>query len=56
MSARTLRKDARSIFDAALVAADPSRAVERHLARIDFSRFENIYVSGRGQGGRVHGG
>ncbi len=51
MSARTLRKDARSIFDAALVAADPSRAVERHLARIDFSRFENIYVLGAGKAG-----
>jgi glycerate 2-kinase len=51
MSVRTLRKHARAIFDAALAAADPSRAVERHLARIDFSRFQNIYVLGAGKAG-----
>jgi len=51
MSVRTLRKHARAIFDAALVAADPSRAVDRHLARIDFSRFKNIYVLGAGKAG-----
>jgi glycerate 2-kinase len=51
MSARTLRTHARAIFDAALAAADPSRAVERHLARIDFSRFQNIYVLGAGKAG-----
>jgi len=51
MSARTLRQHARAIFDAALAAADPSRAVERHLARIDFSRFHNIYVLGAGKAG-----
>ena len=51
MSARTLRKHARDIFDAALAAADPSRAVERHLARIDFGRFQNIYVLGAGKAG-----
>jgi glycerate 2-kinase len=51
MSVLTLRKHARAIFDAALAAADPSRAVERHLARIDFSRFQNIYVLGAGKAG-----
>jgi hydroxypyruvate reductase len=51
MSARTLRQHARAIFDAALAAADPSRAVERHLSRIDFSRFQNIYVLGAGKAG-----
>jgi glycerate 2-kinase len=51
MSVRTLRKHARAIFDAALAAADPSHAVERHLARIDFSRFQNIYVLGAGKAG-----
>jgi glycerate 2-kinase len=49
MSARTLRKHARAIFDAALAAADPSRAVERHLERIDFSRFQSIFVLGAGK-------
>jgi hydroxypyruvate reductase len=51
MSARTLRKHARAIFDAALAAADPSRAVERHLERIDFSRFQSIFVLGAGKAG-----
>ena len=51
MSAPTLRQDARAIFDAALAAADPTRAVERHLARIDFSRFQNIFVVGAGKAG-----
>jgi glycerate 2-kinase len=51
MSVQRLRKHARAIFDAALAAADPSRAVERHLARIDFSRFQNIYVLGAGKAG-----
>jgi len=51
MSVPTLRKHARAIFDAALAAADPSRAVERHLERIDFSRFQNIYVLGAGKAG-----
>jgi glycerate 2-kinase len=51
MSTRTLRKHARAIFNAALAAADPSRAVERHLARIDFGRFQNIYVLGAGKAG-----
>src|SRR5580658_6795153 len=51
MSVLTLRKHARAIFDAALAEADPSRAVERHLARIDFSRYKNIYVLGAGKAG-----
>ena len=51
MSVRALRKHARDIFQAALAAADPSAAVERHLARIDFSRFQNIFVIGAGKAG-----
>jgi hydroxypyruvate reductase len=51
MSVRKLRQHARAIFNAALAAADPSRAVERHLARIDFSRFQNVYVLGAGKAG-----
>ncbi len=51
MSARTLRQHARAIFDAALAAADPSRAVERHLARLDLQTFQNIYVVGAGKAG-----
>jgi glycerate 2-kinase len=51
MSVPTLRKHARAIFDAALAAADPSRAVERHLARIDFGRFQHVYVLGAGKAG-----
>jgi glycerate 2-kinase len=51
MSASTLRRHARSIFDAALAAADPSRAVETHLRSIDFTRFGNIYVVGAGKAG-----
>ncbi len=53
MSARTLRQHARDIFNAALAAADPSRAVEGHLARIDFDRFQKIYVVGAGKAGRL---
>jgi glycerate 2-kinase len=51
MSVATLRRHARSIFDTALAAADPSRAVEAHLRGIDFSRFANIYVVGAGKAG-----
>src|SRR5271155_349428 len=51
MSVQTLRKHARAIFDAALAAADPSRAVERRLVRIDFGRFQNVYVLGAGKAG-----
>ena len=51
MSVRRLRADARRIFDAALAAADPSRAVEQSLRRLDYSRFRNIYVIGAGKAG-----
>jgi hydroxypyruvate reductase len=51
MSNRTLRKHARTVFQAALSAADPAGAVERHLKRRDFSRFRNIYVVGAGKAG-----
>ncbi|MCU1239093.1 MAG: glycerate 2-kinase [Candidatus Solibacter sp.] len=48
---RTLRHDAKAIFRAALAAADPAGAVERHLARRDFSCYRNIYVIGAGKAG-----
>ena len=51
MSNRILRKHARTIFQAALSAAGPAGAVERHLKRRDFSRFHNIYVVGAGKAG-----
>ena len=51
MSNRVLRKHARSIFQAALSAADPAGAVERYLKRRDFSRFRGIYVVGAGKAG-----
>jgi hydroxypyruvate reductase len=51
MSNRILRKHARTIFQAALSAAAPAGAVERHLRRRDFSRFQNIYVVGAGKAG-----
>ena len=46
-----LRRAAVSIFRAALAAADPAAAVKRHLGRIDFSRFDNVYVVGAGKAG-----
>ncbi|HEY1240920.1 MAG TPA: glycerate kinase, partial [Bryobacteraceae bacterium] len=46
-----LRRAAVSIFRAALAAADPAAAVKRHLRRIDFSRFDNVYVVGAGKAG-----
>jgi len=51
MSNSILRKHARTIFQAALSAADPAGAVERHLKSRDFSRFRNIYVVGAGKAG-----
>ncbi len=51
MSNRILRQHARTIFQAALSAADPAGAVARHLKRRDFSRFRNIYVVGAGKAG-----
>src|SRR5262249_52744019 len=51
MSAKTLRNHALAIFRAALKAADPAGAVERHLRGRDTSRFRNIYVIGAGKAG-----
>ena len=51
MTTRTMRRDARSIFQASLEAADPADAVARHLERRNFSRFRNIYVVGAGKAG-----
>jgi hydroxypyruvate reductase len=51
MSARTLRRHARAIFDASVAAADPFAAVARHLKRINFARRRNIYVVGAGKAG-----
>ena len=51
MSVRLLRKQAVSIFRAALAAADPADAVTRYLRRRNFSRFRRIYVVGAGKAG-----
>ena len=51
MSTRTLRRDAARIFRAALAAADPGAAVERHLSRPGYERYRNIYVVGAGKAG-----
>jgi glycerate 2-kinase len=51
MSSRVLRRHARSIFDAALAAANPERAVENHLRAIDLDRFSKVYVVGAGKAG-----
>jgi hydroxypyruvate reductase len=48
---RLLRRQALSIFKAALAAADPVDAVLRHLRGREFSRFRNIYVVGAGKAG-----
>jgi hydroxypyruvate reductase len=48
---RPLRRQALSIFRAALAAADPVDAVQRHLRNRDFSRYRNIYVVGAGKAG-----
>jgi len=48
---RLLRRQALSIFRAALAAADPVDAVLRHLRSRDFSRFRHIYVVGAGKAG-----
>jgi hydroxypyruvate reductase len=50
-SVRTLRRHAAAIFRASLAAADPAGAVERHLARRNFSRYRNIYIVGAGKAG-----
>jgi glycerate 2-kinase len=46
-----LRRDAAAIFRAALKAAGPADAVERHLARRNYARYRNIYVIGAGKAG-----
>src|SRR5689334_9803906 len=51
MTSKNLRKHALAIFRAGLAAADPAKAVERHLERWDTSRFRNIYVIGAGKAG-----
>jgi hydroxypyruvate reductase len=51
MSAAALRRDARAIFDAALEAANPSRAVEARLRQARLDRYRNIYVVGAGKAG-----
>ena len=48
---QTLRRHAAAIFRAALKAADPAGAVERHLARRGYTRYRNIYVIGAGKAG-----
>ncbi|HUP02337.1 MAG TPA: DUF4147 domain-containing protein [Bryobacteraceae bacterium] len=48
-TARLLRKHALSIFRAALAAAEPASAVERHLRRLNFNRYQHIYVVGAGK-------
>jgi len=51
MSAAVLRRHALSIFRASLAAADPAEAVTRHLKRLDFAPFRNVYVLGAGKAG-----
>ena len=51
MTTRSMRSHARSIFQAALRAADPAAAVERYLERRNLSRFHHIYVIGAGKAG-----
>ena len=51
MSTQRLRKQASSIFQAALKAADPAGAVARHLEKRDTSRYRDIYVIGAGKAG-----
>lgn len=48
---KRLRRDALAIFRAALAAADPAAAVERHLRRLDVAVFRDIYVIGAGKAG-----
>jgi hydroxypyruvate reductase len=49
--AKSLRRHAAVIFRAALQAADPAGAVERHLASSSYERYRNIYVIGAGKAG-----
>jgi hydroxypyruvate reductase len=50
-ASRRLRRHARSIFDAALRAADPGAAVIRRLEKQNYGRFRHIYVIGAGKAG-----
>jgi glycerate 2-kinase len=51
MSAPALRRQALSIFRAAVAAADPAAAVRRRLERLDTSKYRSIYVVGAGKAG-----
>jgi glycerate 2-kinase len=51
MSVPLLRRQALSIFRAALQAADPVTAVKRHLEKLDFAGYRHIYVIGAGKAG-----
>jgi glycerate 2-kinase len=51
MKTSTLRQHARSIFKAALAAADPYDSVVRNLERTSYDRFRHIYVVGAGKAG-----
>jgi glycerate 2-kinase len=51
MTTRSLRRDAHTIFRAALAAADPAAAVTRHLERLKLARYERIFVVGAGKAG-----
>ena len=51
MTVRALRRQALSIFRAAVAAADPGGAVRRHLERLDTSNYRDIYVVGAGKAG-----
>jgi hydroxypyruvate reductase len=46
-----LRRQALTIFQAALQAADPEKAVARHLASLNCERYRAIYVIGAGKAG-----
>jgi hydroxypyruvate reductase len=46
-----MRRHARTIFEAALEAANPTQAVVRHVQRLDVDRFRRVYVVGAGKAG-----
>ena len=51
MSVRALRRQALSIFRAAVAAADPAAAVQLRLERAGTSRYRDIFVVGAGKAG-----
>jgi hydroxypyruvate reductase len=51
MNTKLLRKQALSIFQAGLAAADPAGAVTRYLERARYDRYRRIYVVGAGKAG-----